>query len=337
MGSGRSSSRRQVLQALASVAVAATIRVPEAHAARRRRIGILEPYPRGHERSIADRLALAMRKLGFVEGKDVEYLHRAAKAEEEAAFIKEMEDLAVALARAGPDAMVANGTLAATALARATSTIPIVVNMGDPVGAGLAKSLAKPGGNVTGIALASPEVYAKAFELLKAIIPGSWGLAFVEGESATASGSLARAVESGARLSGIPVHRMSFEGKSAADVDRALAAMPARGIRAISVWGSMPGIPDEDLGVFARYGLVHVPSSPEDVSRGNLLSYHAQDADMETRRATQLVRILRGMPPREIPFELASKFSLAINARTARTQGWVVPPSVLLRADQVFE
>lgn len=322
---------------MAAVALAAALGPPEARASRKRRIGMLEHVPRGHELSTADRLALAMRQLGFVEGNDVEYLHRSPKAEEASVFHLEMPVLAAGLVKARPDALVANGTFAATALARATSTIPIVVNMGDPVGAGLAKSLARPGGNVTGVALASPEVYAKAFEVLKAIIPGSWGLAFIEGEWAGHAGSLARNVVEGARLSAIPVHRMSFAGKSAAEVDRLLAAMPARGIRAVSAWGPIPGLPDDDFSVFTRYGLVHLPSNPDSVARGALLAYDAEAADMEARLAAQLVRILRGTPPGEIPFELASKYHLVVNAKAARTLGLTIPPSVLMRAEKVYE
>jgi putative ABC transport system substrate-binding protein len=231
--------------------------------------------------------------------------------------------------------MVDNGTFAATALARATSTIPIVASMGDPVGEGLAKTLAKPGGNVTGVALASPEIYAKTFDLLKAIIPGSWGLAFVEGELAQHAGSLARAVEAGARLSAVPVHRMRFVGRSAAEVDRLLAALPARGIRAISAWGPIPGHPEDEFEWLTRYGLVHVPSSEESVARGALLAYDAEGD--EGRQAAQLAMILRGTPPGEIPFELASRFRLVINAKAARALGFTVPPSMLMRADMVYE
>ena len=336
-----SPSRRHLLQAFTAVAIAATTRPRESHANRIWRIGLFEPYPRGHEHSAGDRLALKMNQLGYVEGKDIEYVHRFPKGVAPSfgvlRSLSQLPSLAAELVRARPDALVGAHEYS-IALARATSTIPIVALIDDPVAAGFAKSLANPGGNVTGLANLTHETYGKEYEFLKEIIPGNWGLAVIVDEVDPHREALVLTDMNAARKSGIRVHRMSFKGKSAEQVDRMLAAMPGQGIRAIGIWDAVPGIDAEnDPGAFIKYGLVNTWSNAAFVARGALLLTYHPVFDFNGRMAAQLVKILRGKPPGEIPFEVPSSFRLVINLKVAKALGLTVPPSVLLRADKVYE
>ena len=288
---------------------------------------------------MANEIAEAMRQLGFLDGKNIEYLHRFPKDEDHRERLKQIPALAAELVRASPHVLVAGGTALTTALVRATSTIPIVTSMGDPVGAGFAKSLARPGGNVTGVALASRELYSKHYEYLKAMIPGNWGVAYIVGDANPHQEGLMQADEHAARQNGIPVHRVSVKGMSAAEADRLLAAMKGQGIRAVAPWVPIPGLSRKDLaGRFIKYGLVSVDASEEGVARGDvLMAYDSADEDTGYRKASVVARILRGTPPGEIPFELPTRFRLVISASAAKALGLTIPEWLRLRADHIYE
>lgn len=328
--------RRRTLAALGALALAGVL-PPAARAAPRiRRVGMFDSHPRGSPEGQADEFATAMNRLGYVEGRDVEYLHRVLPPG--IADPPRLDAIAAELVRARPEAMIANGTDATSALARATASIPIVTNMGDPVGAGLARSLARPGGNVTGVALANPETFTKTFDFLKSIIPGRWSYAMVLPDQATRLGPVERGVEDAARSSSIPVTRMVVHGKSAGEVEAGFAAMRGQGIRAVGIHAPLPGIGRRDhVGFALRHGLVITPTIEAEVAGGALLSYQPTYDDVVERKASQLARILRGTPPGEIPFEMPSKFRLTVNTKTARALGYRIPPSLLVLADKVYE
>lgn len=286
---------------------------------------------------MAQNFVIAMNRLDYVEGKDIEYLHRYPKG----SFgigLPQLAALAAELVHAKPDAIVADGTAATTALARATSSIPIVTNVGDPVGAGFARSLSRPGGNVTGVALASREVYEKTFELLKSMIPGTWTFAIVVGDLTHHVQSIARAVEDGARQNGIPVSRASINFRDKGEVDQWFASMRGKGVRVVSIWTPLPGYPDDrDHTLAMEYGLVAMPSDAAGVAAGALIAYDALEEESTERKAGQLVRVLRGTPPSEIPFEMPTRFRLSVNLRTAKALGLTIPRDLLLRADKIYE
>ena len=270
-----------------------------------------------------------MKKLGYVEGKDVEYLRRYPDSDDD----QSLQRIADELVRAKPDVIVTAGTWLTTKLARATSTIPIVTNVGDPVGAGFAKSLARPGGNITGWSQGTT-LYEKQLEYLKAIIPGKWALALAVDDSVKDAMPLVRALQEAARKTDIPVRTVSFQGMNAAQADRAIAAMRGQGIRVFSPMAEIAGFPADTFEYTQNYGLVIHPSGGD--SR-ELLSYWSVDDDAQERKAAQVVRILRGTPPGEMPFETPTRYRLTVNRTTARLLGVTIPTDILLRADQVYD
>ena len=302
------------------------------------RIGMLDGRPRGEQDSFAQRFVDAMRNLGYVEGRDIEYVHKTSDGRWET-LGTQLAALAQELVRAKPDAIVCFSTVSTKAVQRATTTIPIVTNAGDPVRAGFAKSLVRPGGNITGVALATGEVYGKALEHLKSIIPGRWTLAIAHGDKTRDVRSLVAAVEEGARACGIPMREVSFVGMDAGQAARALASMRGQGIRVLSAWDPIAGLDDEsyDLMMATKYGLATAPAGEEEVNRGALMSYSPDGAGTEERKAAQLVRILRGTPPGEIPFETPTSYRLVINLTTAKILGLTIRREILLLADRVIE
>ena len=331
-----SSSRRRFLSA---AALCALLPRPAA-AAKPWRIGIFDTHARGHDDGIAERLVKAMRERGYVEGRDIEYVHRHAAGGTWEFHRIQTAAIANELVRARLDAIVTAGTAATRALQRVTTTIPIVTNAGDPIGAGFAKSLVRPGGNITGLALAMPEIHGKALQYLKSIIPGDWTLAVAYWDGAGDSQkSLISAVEEGARACGIPTRTVSFKDMDARQADRTLASMRGQGIRALGAFTPIAGIPDEgyDLLMATKYGLATAPAGEYDVVKGALLSYGPDGEGTEDRKAFQLVRILRGTPPGEIPWKTPTNYRLTINRTTAKILGLNIPREVMILVDKVYE
>lgn len=337
------SRRRTVLVgALAAVAAALGAFWPgPAAASRIWRVGFLDVRPRGDANGMAQGFVNAMTKLGYVEGKNIEYLHphvRLDPALGHLANARQLAALADELVRARPDAIVTRGTAATRALARATTTIPIVTNVGDPVGAGFARSIARPGGNITGLAQALREMYEKTFEHLKAIIPGTWSLAQGVGGHPPEMEPFFDTIAEAARSRGIPVRRVDFKGMDAAQADRVLASMRGQGVRVLDFYSRVDGVSASDALMFAKkYGLVSLPSHVNQVPKGALLMYVSIEDNILERQAMQLARILRGTPPGEIPFDTSRKFGLALNRGTAALLGYTIPREILLAADEVFD
>jgi len=329
--------RRRVLGTLGAAALGALLPRPAA-AAKVWRVGLLDGRPRGDKDGMVQPFVKAMRDLGYAEGRDIEYVERyimgGASWESQSTHLV---GIAHELVRSRLDAIVASGTFATKTLQRATTTIPIVTNVGDPVGAGFAKSLARPGGNITGVALQT--TYAKAFQHLKAIIPGDWTFAIADGDQTRDVQSLISAVEEGARANAIPIRAMSLKGMDAGQADRSLASMRRQGIRVLLALDRIAGIPDEgyDLLMATKYGLVTAKSSEDEVAKGALMSYDPDGEGTEARKAFQLARILRGTPPGEIPFETPTTFRLTVNRKTAKILGLTIPREILILADKIYE
>ena len=170
--------KRRTLSALASGTLALALFPRAAMAASTWRIGLLETGSKGDEGEFAPAFIKAMAKLGYVEGENIAYEYGYANE------LARLGPIAAEMVRTRPDAIVAPGTPWVNALLRETSSIPIVTTAGDPVGSGFAKSLARPGRNVTGLSTALPEAAVKSIELLKSIIPGQWKIALVDGPGA---------------------------------------------------------------------------------------------------------------------------------------------------------
>ena len=245
--------------------------------------------------------------------------------------------LAQELAQARVDVIFARGPGALAAAARATTTIPIVaIDLeSDPIALGFAKTLARPGGNVTGVFLDLPELSAKLLQLLRELAPGLSRVALV-GDS-TGNAAQFRATERAAKTLG--VQAQALEGRTATELDAALVAARRSGNGAVLIFSSPL--------VFANVGriaalaqekrLPAVSLFSEFAEAGGLLSYGPNIREAFRRCGVYVGRILNGSDPAQLPIERPEKFELAINMKTAKALGLTIPPSLLLRADQVIE
>jgi putative ABC transport system substrate-binding protein len=278
-----------------------------------------------------DAFRRGLRELGYTDGKDIVIEYRYAEGKQD-----RLSGLADELVRLKVDVLVTGGTLSGQAARNATATIPIVMtNITDPVAAGFAASLARPGGNVTGLSTQAPEISAKQLELLKEIIPRLSRVA-VFGSSSPAV--LYRQTEErtaqalGLRLQYLDVRELkdiepSFDAARKAHADAGLALTNAvLSSRALQV---------VELAAKNRFPVIF-PSS-EYVQRGGLMSYGVNFDDLFRRAAVYVDKILKGAKPGDLPIEQPTKFELVINLKTAKALGIKIPQPVLVRADRVIE
>ena len=272
--------------------------------------------------------------LGYVEGQDFVIEYRAADGRAE-----RITDLATELVRLKVDVIVTRETSAALAAKHVTATIPIVMaSTGDPVFYGLVSSLARPGGNVTGLHLmAPPELAGKRLQLLKQVMPSvsRVGVLFDSGDVYALL--MMREIETVAQAIGVQLRSVkTWRGE---DLDRAFeAALLDRVDALITVEGVQTVMDLARIVDFARRSrLPAIYGLREFVDAGGLMAYGTDLSDLFRRSATYVDRILKGAKPAELPVEPPTKFELVINLKTARALNLTIPPSLLLRADQVIE
>ncbi|MFZ1059624.1 MAG: ABC transporter substrate-binding protein [Candidatus Rokuibacteriota bacterium] len=275
----------------------------------------------------------ALSELGYVEGKTVSIEYRSAGWNAEL-----LPDLAEELVRLNVDAIVTGGGGATAEAARqATKTIPIVVAASaDPVGLGLVASLARPGGNITGTSLMAPELGSKRLELLKETVPKISRVAVLW--HPRGAGRLEwQQTEAAARRLGVTLQ--SYEVRNADDVARALEAMTKKRPDAVIMFfdpltsGYRVIISDFAL----KNRLPTIFGSREFAAAGGLMSYGPNIPELFRRAAVYVDKILKGAKPRDLPIEQPTKFELIVNLKTAKALGLTIPPSVLIRADQVVQ
>jgi ABC-type uncharacterized transport system substrate-binding protein len=247
-------------------------------------------------------------------------------------------ELASELIRLKVDLILVGTTPAALALKNASSSIPVVIAGAiDPVGAGLAASLARPGGNVTGPATFFPELGAKALLLLKEACPGLSRVAVLWNPANPANVSVWRETENAARASGLTLHSVPIRDPN--EFDNISGAVVEARVDGLLVLG--------DLFIFLRRKLiadfmlqkrlVAVTPYREMTELGALMSYGVDFADIYRKAASYLDRILKGANPADLPFEQPTKFVFVINLKTANTLALTIPPTLLARADEVIE
>ena len=278
-----------------------------------------------------------LRDLGYIEGRNlvIEYRDADGKIERFPALAAELVALKV-------DVIVtAGGTLGALAAKRATATIPIVFTaVGNPVSDGLVATLARPGGNVTGLALVSTELVGKSVELLKQAVPGLSRVAFLRHPDAApehAKQDTLKEAETVARELGIRL--LVVEARGPADFERAFSEMIRARVGALTVLGTAVYVRERRrlVELAAKHRLPAVYSFREFVDAGGLMSYGPDVADSSRRAASYVDRILKGARPGDLPVEQPTKFELVVNLKTAKSLGLTIPPSLLGRADQVID
>jgi putative ABC transport system substrate-binding protein len=275
-----------------------------------------------------------LRALGWIEGKNLVY-EDDLYAENR---LDRLPELASELLRLKVDVIVADGTLAPLAAKRATSTIPIVLtSAGDPLGSGLVTSLARPGGNVTGLSLMQSDVGGKRLEMLKEVVPQVSRVGILWNAANPYSALVFKEAQSAAQILGVQLQ--SIEVRSPDDLDPALRALMQQNLGAlITVGDPFVHAYRRRIADFAASNrLPAIYSSREFAEAGGLMAYGAHLADLNRRAAGYVDRILKGATPADLPVEQPTKFELVINLKTAKALGLEVPPTLLARADEVIE
>lgn len=301
-----------------------------------RRIGFLAGRSRSTPRNPDpwyDAFADEMRKLGYVEGKDVVTEWRFADGKYD-----RLPQLASELVRAGVEVIVAHSTPVTRAAQLATNAIPIVaIGIGDPVTTGFVTNLRQPGGNITGVSQMVTELVPKQFELLGTLLPGASRIGALMNPNNPTRPNYRKILEDGARPFGMNIEPEDARNRD--EIRRAFAAMAQRDADAVFIVadGFFSGMGT----LLAELGLAHrlpsIGTYREYVEAGVLVSYGPDVAASYRRGAIYVDKILKGAKPGELPFEQPNKIHLAINRRTAKALRISVPRELLLRADEVFD
>ncbi len=274
-----------------------------------------------------------MRELGHVEGKTFIVEARFADGKTEA-----LPGLAADLIREKVDAIVATGTPVVRALQKATRTIPIVSTVSpDPVGDGFAASLARPGGNITGLTNFQPELNSKQVELLTTCVPKLSRLAVLVNPSNPAHPKQLKLVEATAQKVGI--HVLAVDGGTPDEITRGFGAMGRDRAQAVLILGDGFFLQQvKQIGDLAlKHRLASISLNLEYVEAGGLMTYGPNLTDNFRRAATYVDKILKGAKPADLPIERPTKFELGVNMKTAKALGIKIPQSILVLAERVIK
>jgi putative ABC transport system substrate-binding protein len=274
-----------------------------------------------------------LRDLGLVEGRNVRFEQRCAKAN-----LDPLPGLARELVQLKVSVIVTAGAAAALAAQRVTRTIPIVMATGsDQVGLGLAASLARPGGNVTGVSTLTPDLMAKRFELLREVVPKSTRLAALWHADNVPSGASVRELDGAAAKARVAFR--SFGVRSAEELTDAFSEMSRERIDALIVVGSplTYDVRKKIVDLAFKHKIPAMYGGSEYAEAGGLLSYAPSYPEMFRHAAIYVNKILKGANPADMPIEQATMFELVINANTARGIGVSIPGAILARANRVIQ
>jgi putative ABC transport system substrate-binding protein len=279
-----------------------------------------------------DALLDGLRERGYREGQNLVFERRFSEGHAE-----RFPELAAELVRLRVDCIIVPTTPAALAAKHATQTIPIVIPSAlDPVGAGLVASMARPGGNLTGLSALGPELSRKQLELLKEVVPGMTRVAVLWNAANPANASVWQETQAAARALGLLLHSQEVRGSQ--DLEGAFARTAQAHPDALLVLqDSLINMHRQQIAEFATQQ--HLPSmftNREWVVAGGLMSYSSSQHDRWRRAAYYVDRILKGTKPADLPMEQPMKFELVINLKTAEALGLTIPPVVLFQADEVI-
>jgi ABC-type uncharacterized transport system substrate-binding protein len=323
--------RREFITLLGGAAAAWPLAARAQQAGSRYTVGTLTA---GNDNSALNAvLVAALRELGWIEGKNVVFEHRYADNR-----LETLPELTADLVRLKVDVIATAGTLAPLAAKRGTSTIPIVMlAAGDPLGSGLVASLARPGGNVTGMSLMAPDLGGKRLELLKEVLPQLARVAVLWNAANPYSALVFKETQAAGRTLGIEVQ--SLEVRAPDDFDGAFeAARRQRPDALITVEDPLTVSHRKRIADFAvGQQLPSLHGVREFAAAGGLMSYGASLPDLFRRAAGYVDKILRGAKPADLPVQQPSKFELVINLKTAKTLGLTVPLTLQASADEVIE
>ena len=301
--------------------------------ARTYRLGFLLPTAR--QSSPIEAFFDELRINGFVEGKNLAVVPGGFEAIDD-----NLAERAAALVRAAPDAIIAGPAPPLRALQAVTRTVPLIGMSEDMVGEGLVASLARPGGNITGISLLSPELDGKRQDILIEAVPGARRIAAIADSRQTPSYHL-QALQHATRSRGLELLVFGVNGPE--EIASAIDAAKTSGAEGLNFLAtplfSLPGTRNNAI-VMERIAALRLPAIfqwPETAEAGALVGYGPRFPEMYRQRARMVVRILRGANPADVPVEQPARFQLVINLKAAKAIGHEVPAGLVLRADEVIE
>jgi len=325
--------RRELLVVLGAGALACAGAGPAQAPAKVRRIGFLSGFSASEIVPWLQAFRLGLRDLGWVEGKNISIEYRYAEGRHD-----RLPGLAADLVRLKVDVIVTEATSDSLAAQKATRAIPIVmVAGGDPVANGLVESLARPGGNVTGLSQMLQALSGKRLELLKEMVPKLSRVAMLWNPQSASATLNWKENQQPARQLGIQLH--SLEVRSPNELDKAFEAATRARADALAI------LPDPVLSTnlerivdfAAKSRLPSIYQSSDFADAGGLVTYGPDRADLFRRAATYVDKILKGTKPGDLPVDQPTKLELVVNLKTAKALGITIPQSVLFRADRVIE
>jgi ABC-type uncharacterized transport system substrate-binding protein len=298
------------------------------------RIGYLEPGTASGNAVLLDGFRQELSKLGWIEGKNITVEYRFAEQNER------LPELAADLVRLNVDLIVVSSAPPALAAKKATTTIPIVMaNVGDPVGQGLVASLARPGGNVTGLASLSPELNTKRLEILKDAVPklARVGLLLIPGASTIRDLAL-KEIRPAALALKIKLEEIETQ-LDPKGLESAFKIAKQKQVNAIMTMASRNFLAERKriVELAGKYKLPAIYFQKEFVDEGGLMFYGADTADLYRRAAVYVDTILKGAKPADLPVQQATKFEFVINLKAAKQIGLTLSPEFLSRANKVIK
>jgi putative tryptophan/tyrosine transport system substrate-binding protein len=298
------------------------------------RIGFVEAGSKSANQHFIEAFRAGLRDLGYVEGQNIAIEERWAEGR-----VERFPDLLADLLRLRVDVIVQASSPGAVTAKKVATSVPVVfVGVADPVGLGLVESLSRPGGNVTGLSLGFAEGFAgKWIELFKEAVPRVSRVAVLSNPLQPAQPGLLSHAQTAATALGVKL--VSVPVQDANGLDGAFAAMAADGVRGLIVFTDPLTLRYRAriVELAAAHRLPAMYTFGEFVRAGGLMAYGPSVAEMFRRAATYVDRILKGVKPADLPVEQPTKFELIINLKTAKALGLTIPPSVLVRADEVIE
>jgi putative ABC transport system substrate-binding protein len=296
------------------------------------RIGYLSVRSATADFSRLEEFRQSLAKLGYREGDTIAVDYRFAEG-----HLNRLPELAAALVHLNLDAIVADGATATRALQRATHTTPIIMtNSSDPVSLGLVRTLAKPGGNITGLTNLNPDLGGKRLELLKELVPKLSRVAVIADPSTKAYGPQIKQVEVAATALNLQLQSMAVHGSN--DLESAFLSIKTVRAEAI-ICLPQPTLTNLRQRITELVALSRLPAvygTREWAESGGLMSYAATFDERYRRVAIYVDKVLKGVKPADLPVEQPTKFELVVNLKTAKQIGLTIPPNVLARADRVI-
>ena len=322
--------RREFLGVLGGAVVAWPLVAHAQQGQRVRRVGVLWPGASAPASPRLESFREGLREAGYIEGQnltiDLRYSRRGSQ---------HLPELAAELVRLNVEVIQASGDYAPKIAQQATGTIPILAFTDDVLGAGLVASLSRPGGNTTGLTILAPELSAKRLEILSEIVPGLSRVAALW--DPTSGISQVSMTEDAARAKNIQLQVLKVQHRD--DLAEAFATARKGEAQAVNVFASpfLSSLSGEIIGIAAAHRVPTIYQWKENVENGGLVSYGPSLVQLWRQAGNIAAKLLKGAKPADMPVEQPTKFELVVNTRTAKAIGINLPPSLLVRADEVVD